>query len=111
MIGLNIEELINNLKEINSLSEIENLKSINPNILLYAIAKSKRYYLLKGNGIRLNITDSETLKNLIDFLLTDDEIYYYMNINDFYFSKEELDIIFDIIYQKYYNTYNFDLFF
>lgn len=51
MIGLNIEELIDNLKEIKNLSEIENLKSINPNILLYAIAKSKRYYLLKGNGI------------------------------------------------------------
>ena len=34
-----MEELINRLKEISNLSELENISSINTNALLYAIAK------------------------------------------------------------------------
>ena len=52
-----MNELINKLKEITSLSELENLSNINTNALLYAIAKSERYELLKDANIRLNIND------------------------------------------------------
>ena len=95
-----MNELINKLKEITSLSELENLSSINTNALLYAIAKSERYDLLKDANIRLNISDSATLEKLTDFLLSDEGIMYYMNRNGFPFIKEELNILFNIVFQK-----------
>ena len=71
-----MNELINSLKEITSLSELENLSNINTNALLYAIAKSERYELLKDVNIRLNISDSATLEKLTDFLLSDEDVLY-----------------------------------
>ena len=68
-----MEELINRLKEITNLSELENVRGINPNALIYAIAKSERYELLNGANIRLNISDNDTLEKLTDFLLSDGE--------------------------------------
>ena len=54
-----MNELIDQLKEITSLSELENLSSVNTNALLYAIAKSERYNLLKNSNIKQN----KNLKN------------------------------------------------
>ena len=92
-----MNELIDKLKEITSLSELENLDSINTNALLYAIAKSERYDLLKNVNIKLNINDNETLEKLVDFLLSDEDILYYMHQNGFSFSKEEINSIFNTI--------------
>mgnify|MGYP003322286609 CR=1 FL=1 len=75
-----MEELINRLKEITNLSELENSSSINANDLIYAIVKSKRYELFNGANIRLNISDSATLETLTDFLLSDEDILYYIHI-------------------------------
>lgn len=106
-----MEELINTLKKINSLSELENLNNINTNNLLYAIAKSERYELLNGANIRLNISDSAKLEKLIDFLLSDEDILYYMHRNGFAFSKDELDAMFTVVFQKYQYSYKFECFF
>lgn len=106
-----MNELINQLKEITSLSELENLSGINTNALLYAIAKSERYELLKDTNIRLNISDSTTLEKLTDFLLSDEDILYYMHRNGFVFSKDELNVMFNIVFQKYQYSYKFECFF
>lgn len=106
-----MNELIDKLKEITSLSELENLDSINTNALLYAIAKSERYDLLKNVNIKLNINDNETLEKLVDFLLSDEDILYYMHQNGFSFSKEEINSIFNIVLQKYQDSYKFECFF
>ena len=103
-----MEELINRLKEITNLSELENISGINTNALIYAIAKSERYELLNGANIRLNISDSATLEKLIDFLLSDEDILYYMNRNGFAFSKDELDAMFTVVFQKYQYSYKFE---
>lgn len=105
-----MKELVNQLKEITSLSELENLNSMNPNALLYAIAKSERYDLLKDANIRLNINDGTTLEKLTDFLLSDEDILYYMHANGFAFSKEELKVICNTVYQKYQHSYKFEFF-
>lgn len=105
-----MEELINRLKEISNLSELENISSINTNALLYAIAKSERYELLNGTNIRLNISDSDTLEKLTDFLLSDENILYYMHRNGFAFSKDELNVMFNVIFQKYQYSYKFECF-
>lgn len=105
-----MNELINRLKKITSLSEIDNLNNINGNTLLYAIAKSERYDLLKDADIRLNFSDSVTLEQLIDFLLTDEDILYDMHKNGFNFSKEELNIMFNMVFQKYQYLYKLDCF-
>ncbi len=105
-----MNELINKLKEITNLSELKNLNNINSNILLYAIVKSERYELLKDTNIRLNINDSATLEKLIDYLLSDEDILYYMHSNGFTFSKDELNIMFNIIFQKHHYSYTFDSF-
>ena len=106
-----MNELINRLKEITNLQELENFSNINPNMLLYAIAKSQKYELLKDANIKININDSSTFKELIDFLLSDEDILYYMHKNDFAFSKDELNIIFNMVFQKYQYSYELDNFF
>ena len=105
-----MEELINRLKEISSLSELDNLNNINTNVLLYAIAKSERYELLNGTNIRLNISDSTTIEKLTDFLLSDEDILYYMHRNGFAFSKDELNVMFNVVLQKYQYSYKFECF-
>src|SRR5574344_98773 len=106
-----MDELVNKLKKITNLSELENIANINTNELLCAIAESKRYDLLKNANIRLNTSDTITLEKLIDLLLSDEDILYYMHDNDFFFSKEELNSIFNLVIQKYYNSYIFGDFF
>ena len=103
-------EIINKLKEIKNLSELENIDSINTNALIYAIAKSERYELLNGANIRLNISDSATLEKLTDFLLSNEDILYYIHRNGFYFSKDELNAMFTIVFQKHQYSYKFDCF-
>lgn len=105
-----MNELINRLKEISSLSELENLNNINTNALLYAIAKSERYELLNGANIRLTISDIATLEKLTDFLLSDEDILYYMHRNGFAFSKDELNAMFNVVFQKYQYSYKFGCF-
>ena len=106
-----MKELINRLKEITNLSELENIDSINTNALIYAVAKSARYELLNGANIRLNISDNTTLEKLTDFLLSDEDILYYMHINGFSFSKDELNAMFNIVIQKYQYSFKIDAFF
>ena len=103
-------EIINKVKEIKKLSELENIDSINTNALIYAIAKSERYELLNGANIRLNISDSATLEKLTDFLLSNEDILYYIHRNGFAFSKEELNAMFTIVFQKYQYSYKFECF-
>ena len=105
-----MNELINQLKEITSLSELENLSSVNTNALLYAIAKSERYDLLKNSNIRLNISDNATLEKLTDFLLSDEDILYYMHKNGFSFSKEELNVLFSLVLKKHQYSYKLECF-
>lgn len=106
-----MNELINRLKEITKLSDLENLNNINTNDLFYAISKSERYELLKDANIRLNINDSATLEKLTDFLLSDKGILYFIHKNGFTFSKDELNVMFNIVFQKYQYSYKFECFF
>lgn len=106
-----MEELIKRLKEISSLSDVENLHNINRNKLLFAISKSDRYDLLKDVDVRIDCDDSESLEKIIDYFLSDEDILYYMHKNGFTFSKGDLDQIFNVICKKYYGTYRFDCFF
>lgn len=106
-----MDELINKLVNISNLSEIENINSINSNNLLYAISKSGRYDLLKNANIKIDVNDRETLEKLVDYLLSDEDIYYYMNKNGFTFAKEEKVNMFNIVFEKYNYAYEFGQFF
>lgn len=106
-----MNEFTNKLKEISNLSELEGLNNINSNILLYAIAKSERYELLNGANIKLDLSDNTTLEKLIDFLLSDEDILYFMHRNGFAFSKDELNVIFIKFIQNEQDSYKFDCFF
>lgn len=106
-----MEELIKRLKDISKLSDLENLRNINRNQLLFAISKSGRYDLLKGADIRIDCDDTESFEKIIDYLLSDEDYLYYMHRNGFVFSKGELDKIFNVMCKKYYGTYSFDYFF
>jgi len=107
---LKMDELINKISQINNLSELENIDSINSNTLLYAIVKSRRYHLLENANIKLNLNDNTTLEELIDIMLSDSDIGYYFHRYRFSFSKEELNIMFKIVYQKYQYSDKFDFF-
>ena len=106
-----MNELINKLQEISNLSQLENINNINSNALLYAIAKSGRYDLLKDSNLKLNLADKETFEKIINFLLSDEDILYFMFKNGFTLSKEELNTIFNLIIEKYQDKYKLNNFF
>ena len=103
-----MNKLIDKIKGINILSEIENIDS---NILFLAVVKSERYDLLKDNNIKLHIDNSDSSIQLIEYLLSDEDILYYIYHNGYSFSKQDIDLIFKIVCQKYQGTYKFDCFF
>lgn len=106
-----MEELVNKLKNVSKLSELDGLDNIDRNELLFAILKSDRYSLLRNMDFRINLDDSASLEKLVDYLLSDEDILYYMHKNGFAFSMEELNHIFEIICKKHYNSFKFDHFF
>ena len=106
-----MDELINKLNNVSNLSEIENINSINSNDLLYIITKSGRYDLLENSNIKIDTSNKQTLERLVDYLLSDEDIYYYMNKNGFTFSKEEIENMFSIVFEKYNYAYEFGKFF
>ena len=108
---ININEIIENIKNIDSLEELNNLKKIDSNALIYAINKANKYDLFKENTIRLNLNNKKTLEKLLDFFLKDEDILYYMLKNGFSFTKEELNTLFVMTLDKYQNTYKLDCFF
>ena len=108
---ININEIIENIKNIDSLEELNNFKKIDSNALIYAINQANKYDLFKENTIRLNLNNKKTLEKLLDFFLKDEDTLYYMLKNGFNFTKEELNILFIMTLDKYQNTYKLDCFF
>lgn len=105
-----MNELIEQLKRVNNFEQLNNIDDVDPNTLLLRTIQADRYDLLKNTKIKLNVNNEKSYTELIDYLLSDEYNLYKMYRNDFSFSKEELDSIFKIVYQKYQNTYNFDIF-
>ena len=102
-----MDELIEHIQTVTNIKELGN---VNTNELLYAIFKNKRFELLKDEEIRLNINDTNSLEKLIDLLLSDEDILYYAFKNGFSFTKDELEVIFNIVSKKYQYSYEFEYF-
>lgn len=109
-----MNELISQVKVCNSISEVNVDKKFDDNGLLYAITKSERYDLLKNSDLKIDFSNADTSTKLIEYLLSDEDIVYYMRRYGYQFSSLELDSIFNIVYEKYGssdNDYKLDGFF
>lgn len=104
-------ELVEKLKKIKRLAELDDLNKINRNMLLYAIIKSDRYDLINGESISVDCDDKKTLEKLIDDFMTYEDSLWFLFKNGFSFSKVELEKIFKMVCEKYYNDFKFDHFF
>lgn len=87
------------------------LKDVDSNELLYAIIESENYQLLKEYKLRLNLDNTSSLERLIDLILDDDFIIYDIKKNGFFFTKNELNLVFEIINKKYGKSYKRNFFF
>lgn len=102
---------LENIKNIQKISDLDNIDSLNKNLVLCLIIKNSRFDLLKDANLRLDINDNSSLEELIDLILTDEDIFYYMNKNEFNFSNLERNTIFNIVFNKYRYSYELDKFF
>ena len=102
---------LENIKNIQKISDLDNIDSLNKNLVLCLIIKNSRFDLLKDANLRLDINDNSSLEELIDLILTDEDIFYYMNKNGFNFSNLERNTIFNIVFNKYRYSYELDKFF
>ena len=107
---MKLNELQEQIKKCNNLPEINNIQEIDTNILFMSILKSERYDLLSNNKINIHIDNSETSMQLIDYLLSDEDILYYVSRMGYTFSKDDTNKIFKIVYEKYGDSYKFDSF-
>ena len=107
---MELNELQEQIRKCNNLSEIDNIQEIDTNILFISILASERYDLLSNNKINIHIDNSETSMQLIDYLLSDEDILYYVSRIGYTFSKDDTNKIFKIVYEKYGDSYKFDSF-
>lgn len=107
---MELNELQRQIKRCNSLSDISSVQGIDANILFMSILKAERYDLLKTNNINIHIDGGETSMQLIDYLLSDEDILYYADKSGYTFSKDDTSKIFKIVYEKYGESYKFDSF-
>ena len=107
---MELNELQKQIKKCSSLSEINSIQEIDTNILFMSILASERYDLLSNNKINIHIDNSETSMQLIDYLLSDEDILYYVGKSGYTFSKDDTNKIFKIVYEKYGDSYKFDSF-
>ena len=107
---MELNELQEQIKKCSSLSEINSIQEIDTNILFMSILASERYDLLSNNKINIHIDNSETSMQLIDYLLSDEDILYYVGKSGYTFSKDDTNKIFKIVYEKYGDSYKFDSF-
>lgn len=107
---MELNELQEQISKCNNLSEINSIQEIDTNILFISILKSGRYDLLSNNKINIHIDNSETSMQLIDYLLSDEDILYYVSRIGYTFSKDDTNKIFKIVYEKYGDSYKFDSF-
>lgn len=106
-----MEELISKIRNINSMLELDDSENIDSNSLFLAIIEAERYDLLNNCNIKLNISNDEVSMRLIEFLVTDEDVSYYIYRNNYFFSKEDIKNIFKIVCQKYQDDYKFNNFF
>lgn len=107
---MELNELQEQIKRCNSLSDISSVQEIDANTLFMSILKAERYDLLKTNNINIHIDGGETSMQLIDYLLSDEDILYYAGKSGYTFSKDDTSKIFKIVYEKYGESYKFDSF-
>ncbi len=94
------------LNGIRRLSQLDNRKDIDRNLLLIEIVKSKRYHLLRDYDYHLNVNNKETFDELIKFIFSDmDNILYYLSSNGFSFNEDEKERFFQIIIENKNNKY------
>ena len=63
-------ELLELIRNIPHSSKIENIKNYNQNDLFLCILQSERFDLLETNSISINISDDESTKRLVDYILS-----------------------------------------
>lgn len=95
-----MNELISQIKACNNLSEVNIDNNYDVNSILYAIVKSGRYDLLKKVNLKIDFTNIETASKLVEYILSNEDIVYYMLMNGYLFSSIEANCIFDILYKK-----------
>ncbi len=86
---------------------IPNIDSYNHIELLGAIIRLNRYDLLSFNTLKLDIKDDDLTRKLIRVLMKDRDIMYELNCNGLIFSKDQLDIMRLIAFEKYCENYNY----
>jgi len=92
-----MEELIEKLKQIKNLSELENLRGIDTNDLLLAIIKSKTYPLLDGHNVKINLDNQESFNRFAEVFLSEEDYFYYMQRNGFSLSQQDVDKLFTFV--------------
>lgn len=102
---------LDEIKNVKKLMDIDNIHNINNNLLLLSIIKNNRFDLLKDANLTLDLNDMTSLEELVDLILNDEDIFYYMNRNGFIFSDFERNTILEIVFNKYQYTYKLDSFF
>lgn len=107
---MELNELQEQIKRCDRLSDLSSVQGIDANTLFMSVLKAERYDLLKTNNINIHIDGGETSMQLIDYLLSDEDILYYAGKSGYTFSKDDTSKIFKIVYEKYGESYKFDSF-
>ena len=101
----NLDDLVNSLKPNDSIFDIG---TYNHTELLFVIINSGRYDLLSNNEFNLSINDDEISLKLLDKILKDEDVYYYLKQRGFRFKISEIKA-FRELYLKYYKLSDYEM--
>ena len=95
-----MEELIRNT---NYSKKIENIENYNHNELFLNILKEERFDLLFSNDIKLNISEDKSSLELIDYLFSDEDPFWRLDLEGYSFDEEVREQIKKVVLNKYIN--------
>lgn len=95
-----MEELIRNT---NYSEKIENIENYNHNELFLNILKEERFDLLFSNNIKLNISEDKSSLELIDYLFSDEDPFWRLDLEGYSFDEEVREQIKKVVLNKYIN--------
>lgn len=96
-----MEELIRNT---NYSEKIENIENYNHNELFLNILKEERFDLLFSNNIKLNISEDNSSLELIDYLFSDEDPFWRLDLEGYSFDEEVREQIKKVVLNKYINV-------
>lgn len=92
-----MDNLVEQMKAVNNLADISGFNQLDSNDILLAVIQSKKYSLIEGHNIHINVNNKESLDRLLEKLLSYEDYLYDMRNGGFVCSQADMSAMFSYV--------------